>query len=198
MFYMIRHGETDWNIKGLAQDCKYDIPLNENGIEQARCSAKAFKDKNISKIYTSPMLRTKKTSEIIKQELDVPVLYSPLLVETNYGVLHGQNMEEVVKSGKYQYIFDRADAGDNDVCFPEGESRNVVTNRFLKFLQSVEITENDKNILIVSHGGTIRTIRFVLTGIDEHILNCNGISFDLDKDKRPVNIQLFKYDSCEF
>ncbi len=198
MFYMIRHGETDWNIKGLVQGCKYDIPLNENGIEQAKCSAKAFKDKNISKIYTSPMLRTKKTSEIIKQELDVPVLYSPLLVETNYGVLHGQNMEEVVKSGKYQYIFDRADAGDNDVCFPEGESRNVVTNRFLDFLKSIDVIEKDENILIVSHGGVIRTIRAVLTGINEYISNCQGICFELDKDKRPVNIHLFKYDSCEF
>ena len=197
MFYMIRHGETDWNVKGIVQGNKYDIVLNENGITQAKCSAKAFKNKNISKIYSSPMLRTKKTSEIIKQELGVKIFYSHLLVETNYGVLHGQNMQEVIKSGKYKDIFDRADAGDNDACFPEGESRNVVTNRFLKFLKSIDVN-NDENILIVSHGGTIRSIRFVLTGINEHISNCQGISFNLDNNKKPINIKLFKYDKCKF
>lgn len=198
MFYLIRHGETDWNVRGIVQGSKYDIALNENGINQAKCSAKEFKDKNISKIYSSTMLRTKQTSEIIRQELGVEILYSPLLVETNYGVIQGQSMEEIIKSGKYQYVFDKADAGDNDICFPEGESRNVVVNRFLKFLKSMDIPKKNKNILIVSHSGLIRTVRFVLTGINEHTLHCQGICFELDNDKKPIDIKLFKYNSCKF
>lgn len=198
MFYLIRHGETDWNVRGIVQGSKYDIALNENGINQAKCSAKEFKDKNISKIYSSTMLRTKQTSEIIRQELGVEILYSPLLVETNYGVIQGQSMEEIIKSGKYQYVFDKADAGDNDICFPEGESRNVVVNRFLNFLKSMDIPEKNKNILIVSHSGLIRTVRFVLTGINEHTLHCHGICFELDNDKKPIDIKLFKYTSCKF
>ena len=198
MFYMIRHGETDWNVKGLCQGCKYDIPLNDNGIKQAKCSAKAFINKDITKIYSSPMLRARQTCDFIKLELGLDVLFSPLLVETNYGVIQGQNMQEVIKSGKYKDIFEKADGGDLDVHFPEGESRNVVTNRFLEFLKSIEISENDKNILIVSHGGTIRSIRMALTGIDEYITNCQGICFDLDNNKAPINVQLFRYDNCSF
>ena len=54
--YLIRHGQTDWNIERRIQG-QQDIPLNETGRAQAACLTKAMKDKKLTAIYTSPQIR---------------------------------------------------------------------------------------------------------------------------------------------
>ena len=65
---VIRHGTTDWNDKNLAQGST-DNPLNERGMEQARITGKRLRGMGITKIYSSPLIRARQTSQIIAQEL---------------------------------------------------------------------------------------------------------------------------------
>lgn len=65
-FYVVRHGQTDWNAEGRIQG-KTDIELNETGIEQARQLKELIKDYNIDLIISSPLKRTRKTAEIINE-----------------------------------------------------------------------------------------------------------------------------------
>ena len=64
MIYIVRHGETDWNVLGKLQGSK-DIPLNEKGIEQAKELREILKDVKFDIVFASPLQRTLKTAEII-------------------------------------------------------------------------------------------------------------------------------------
>ena len=54
--YIIRHGQTDWNVLGKIQG-RQDIPLNETGRRQAACLAKGMERRPVSMIFSSPQKR---------------------------------------------------------------------------------------------------------------------------------------------
>ena len=64
--YVVRHGQTDYNVKKLYQGRK-DIPLNEIGKKQAMEMAEKFRDIKIDKIFVSPLTRAKQTAECISK-----------------------------------------------------------------------------------------------------------------------------------
>lgn len=189
MIYAIRHGQTDWNQKGIIQGGGSDCPLNSQGIQQAALLAEKLKKFNITKIYSSDLLRAKQTTEEINKILKVEVFYSPLLRETNYGEVEGKDEVDINKIEKYMKICNAIDAGDNNAHFPGGESRNMVVNRFIRFLQQIK---DNTNILISSHGGILRSVSCLYGGEDKKIPNCGGISFSLDEKHRPQNILFFE------
>lgn len=190
MLYAIRHGETDNNVKRIIQGNKINPPLNENGIKQAELISDKLKDKNITKIYASDLLRTRQTAEIINKILNVEIVYTPLLQEVDCGIVSGKTIDEVMKIKEFLYIYQNRYKKDN-IHFPEGESRNMVVDRVTKFLNTIKKESEEKNILLVSHGGVLRVVRVVFAGIDEEIPNCKGISFELYNNTNPVNINIF-------
>jgi broad specificity phosphatase PhoE len=78
-FYFVRHGETILNAKHIKQGAEGG--LNESGKQQADRVGTQFAPLHIQKIISSPFERAKETAEIINKHLNVPILYSPLLVE---------------------------------------------------------------------------------------------------------------------
>lgn len=74
-FYFIRHGETDWNRKHQALCNQDDIPLNENGLQQALAVRKRLSSLGITQLYASPFERAKQTAEIINKELELPLKF---------------------------------------------------------------------------------------------------------------------------
>lgn len=64
MLYIMRHGKTDWNAKHKLQG-RTDIPLNEEGIQMAEQAKEKYKDVNFDICYCSPLVRAKKTAEIV-------------------------------------------------------------------------------------------------------------------------------------
>ena len=190
MLYAIRHGETDNNVKRIIQGNKINSPLNENGIKQAELISGKLKDKNITKIYASDLLRTRQTAEIVNKILNVEIVYTSLLQEVDCGIVSGKTIDEVMKIKEFLYIYQNRYKKDN-IHFPEGESRNMVVDRVTKFLNTVKKESEEKNVLLVSHGGVLRVVRVVFAGIDEEIPNCKGISFELDNNTNPVNINIF-------
>ena len=67
--YLFRHGETDWNVKNVIQ-CTKDTELNENGIKQAEKNAEKLKDFGIEIVFSSPLKRAYKTSEILAKKIN--------------------------------------------------------------------------------------------------------------------------------
>ena len=63
--YVVRHGQTDWNVAGKCQG-RTDIELNNTGIEQAKNTKEQLKNYNIDLIICSPLKRAIKTAEILK------------------------------------------------------------------------------------------------------------------------------------
>lgn len=83
-FYFVRHGETDWNKINQALCPQDDIPLNETGLLQAIHAREKLNSLNITKIYSSPLVRAKQTAEIINEDLQVHLEFHTGLREISH------------------------------------------------------------------------------------------------------------------
>jgi broad specificity phosphatase PhoE len=145
-FYFVRHGETDWNLAGRIQGAT-DIPLNNTGRAQARSTGEKMQGRKWDAIVTSPLSRARETAEIISALLG---LGEPRavegVVERNYGEAEGMSGAEVEASypGKMHV--------------PGRESREEVQHRVLEAIHQLAADYRGKNVIVVCHGGVIRSV----------------------------------------
>ena len=160
--YLVRHGETDWNLQRRIQGST-NIPLNETGRAQASATGKLLARREWDAIYSSPLSRAMETGALIAQELDLPApIPVPELVERNYGEAEGLAEPELSK---------RFPAG-SDV--PGRESREEVVARVFPALMTLAEEHPDQSVLVVSHGGVIRSILSVVDPDRDHGRIANG------------------------
>jgi len=90
---LVRHGTTAWvdmhRLHGIT-----DIPLNENGLRQAREAAEALKSENAQSLYTSPLQRCRQTAEIIGEATGLTLKDMAGLKELNFGWLEGRSFRD--------------------------------------------------------------------------------------------------------
>ena len=103
MIYIVRHGQTDWNVEGRNQG-RTDIELNETGIEQAKETAKKLEDKNFDLVFSSPLKRAYKTAQIICNN---NIILDSRLIERCNGDLEGKLKSE------YKGLVDFANPNEN-------------------------------------------------------------------------------------
>ena len=94
MIYIIRHGQTDWNLekKMIGQ---IDVSLNQTGKEQAKLSINQLSALKIDEIIASDLARTKETADIINASLHLPISFDARLRERNYGDLEGVSEKDI-------------------------------------------------------------------------------------------------------
>ena len=97
-FYLIRHGETDWNKAGRYQGCT-NIQLNEEGLEQARLLGERFKYLPLDVVYVSPLDRAVATAEPVAASHGLTPIKDDHFREINFGEWEGHTIEEL--SEKY-------------------------------------------------------------------------------------------------
>lgn len=172
--YMVRHGKTDWNERGLMQGMS-DIPLNETGKEEAIKSRELLKDVSFDICISSPLRRTIQTAKIITDS-KCEVICDDLLLERNLGEFEGKKHDEYVKLDYWNYNLNNSDHGVEPV-------RNVFlrTKKFLAELKS----KNYDSVLLVSHAATIRAMHYNIIGYDK---NNNFYDFV------PKNGKVYEYD----
>lgn len=146
LLYLVRHGETEWNRERRIQG-RSDIPLNEVGRAQALATARALSSRKWDAVATSPLARASETADIIARELGLPAP-APIdeLTERNYGEAEGFTYAEL----------DRKYPGPVEV--PGRETRADVLARVLPALTGLARESPGGNILVVSHGGVIRSV----------------------------------------
>jgi broad specificity phosphatase PhoE len=93
-FYFLRHGQTTWNAEGRFQG-HTDIPLNEVGLSQAHDAATILARCPVDLIIASPLIRARKTAEIVARHLDKPLLVDDDLKERHFGAFEGLIVNEV-------------------------------------------------------------------------------------------------------
>jgi broad specificity phosphatase PhoE len=142
--YLVRHGETDWNKRGLIQGHS-DIPLNQKGIEQATLLAKKLQESSINYICSSDLQRARHTAEIIAKNKQLTVNTFTQLRERHFGQLEGK---------EYTLIRSKLKEGS---AFGV-ESLQSMKKRGMSFLQSIINEVEGESLLIVSHGGLINSI----------------------------------------
>jgi probable phosphoglycerate mutase len=156
---LARHGETDWNLDGRFQGWA-DPPLNGTGCEQARALAEKLRDVPFDAVYSSDLRRAHETAVIVADPHGVPVVTDPGLREIDVGSWSGLTRAE---------IDERWPGADHH----DGETREAHLARVLATVERIARAHHGERILIVSHGGSLRTLRRHCGGEPVHVLpNC--------------------------
>lgn len=159
---LIRHGQSEYNKKNLFTGW-IDVPLTEQGEEEAHQAAQVLISSHFKPeiCFTSALIRAQKTLDIILEDMkliELPITKDQALNERDYGDLAGLNKAETAeKYGAEQvHIWRRS----FDVPPPGGESLKDTAARTLPYFDEVivPVLESGKDVLIVAHGNSLRSI----------------------------------------
>lgn len=154
--YIVRHGETEWNVEGRTQGA-CDIGLTDEGRRQALRLARRLKGVPIRKIYCSDLKRAFETASIIGNEIGQQWVATPLLREACFGEWEGHTIGEIecIFPGQLSRWY-----RDHTFCAPGGESLSCVRERIIKFIDQIKSLEiaQDEGILVVSHALTCKVL----------------------------------------
>lgn len=156
--YLCRHGQTDWNAQHRLQGWT-DIPLNEQGRQQAIQLRARFSGVSFDRIYCSALQRSRETAELIAG--DVPVIPVPELNEQRHGSFEGKVLDGSDPELLREYRRRRANPEDS---LDGGESHRAHRDRIAGALRIIRKAHPDGVVLIVGHGGTNSLILQILTG----------------------------------
>jgi len=175
-FYFIRHGETDWNKRGVIMGHK-DIELNSNGISQAQEAKSRFKSEKIGHIYASSLKHASHTAQILNEELNLPITHSDLLKERCWGVSEGDSVDNF----KELFLQPVHKIGDDEI--PVGaETWGQLRGRIALALHEL-LNASDETPLIVAHGGVFMALLAIMELPDMRTKNCVPYLFHPPHDK---------------
>lgn len=158
--YLLRHGQTESNSKKVYYG-KLDVELNVKGKAQCEAISKRLKDIPFNKVYTSTMKRAIHTAEIALSAKKYEFIKDERINEMNLGEFEGKNYEENQKN--YPEEWKKWTEDWKGYAPPNGESYIEFYNRIKSFIEDI-INQEDENILIVTHGGVIKSIYAYILG----------------------------------
>lgn len=149
--FMLRHGDTGMSGRYIGST---DLDLSDEGISQVRQTARALSCTSFDRVLCSPMIRCKKTLEL----LDLPVNNEVIdhlgqLREVNFGRWEEKTFKEILKND--QHLVEQWTKNHQGFCFPDGESIEHFQSRVANVATTIKKLAG-KRILIISHGGVIR------------------------------------------
>lgn len=189
--YILRHGQTEYNRKGMVQGCGIDAPLNEAGQQQAEAFYQAYKHIPFDKIYITPLIRTKQTvSSFIRDGIPFEVMDG--LKEISWGTQEGVPFTPETSTA-YQEIVKKWTEGDLEARIEGGETPVEVMKRQQPVMEYILGKEDENAILICTHGRAMRILiawllKYPLTTMDNfghancgvYVLNYTGRLFSVE------------------
>ncbi len=155
VFYVLRHGQTDWNLQMRLQGST-DIPLNDTGREQARHAAGLLTGHGLTKIITSPLSRAMETAGIVGEVLGLEPVVDDRLIERNFGLFEGMTIDEVHKHRKEMRGFMNPKADLDGKHYPDNaEPLGEVIERVYACVNAHRSTDT---CLFVFHGIPFRAV----------------------------------------
>lgn len=193
-FYIVRHGETEWNQQGRLQG-QQDSPLTENGIRQAAERSVTFQNIEFADAFSSDLFRAQRTAEIVVAERQITIKTTQLLRERAFGQFEGIKYEEW-QSQLQQSLEERESLTEEGKFYhkhaPDIESDEETSTRMLTFIRQTAIAYPGQKVLVVAHGGIMRAtlakLAFTIPQIPKvatiqnvgyFILASDGVEFEL-------------------
>lgn len=163
-WFLVRHGETEWNRVGRAQG-QADPPLNQAGREQAEAVAARLAPVAFEAAYSSDLRRAADTAAPVMSGRDIPIVHRRDLREKSFGEWEGMTYEELQLRypAMLEELFDERPA----FAPPGGESDLELFARARGAAARIvgQHAGTDGNILVVSHGGTLRAMMVSMLGL---------------------------------
>ncbi len=153
LIFLIRHGETDWNREHRVMG-NLDIPLNPLGVKQIKALLPYLRKYNPSKIFTSPLLRTTQSAEILGEEFGLKVIPDKRLIEMQFGKWEGESFMKLIQIKEFQDYF--AQPRDNKI--PGVEDLKSVLERGVNFIEEMKEKTEKGSVIVMTHGDVVRTI----------------------------------------
>ena len=154
---LARHGETDWNRDGRFQG-HADPPLNDRGREQARSLAEALADQPVEAIYSSDLRRAHETAQIVAERKSMDVIVDPDLRERDVGEWSGLTFPEIEERFPDELRRFREEGASI------GESRKALAERVVAAVRRIADAHPHGQVLVVTHGGALRSLRHAAGG----------------------------------
>ncbi len=152
--YLIRHGQTDYNLRGIVQGSGIDSSLNAMGKLQRDSFFNYYGHLKFDKIYTSSLRRSiESIAPFI--DLNVPHETAQGLNEINWGNKEGQKITPE-EDRYYQWILKQWEEGNTSLAIEGGESPEQVAIRQRPVLDKIIFSEPDEVILVCMHGRAMR------------------------------------------
>jgi 2,3-bisphosphoglycerate-dependent phosphoglycerate mutase len=160
--WLVRHGESTWNVLGLVQG-HTDLPvLTQRGAEQARNCACLLAGKPVSAIVSSDLRRAAQTALPIGRALHLPVGHDRRLRERSLGSIEGMPQAAV---GPDQCGIAAGRVVDADVAPPGGETVRQFYARLTVCVNEMLNDQPDGDLVLVGHGGVVRVVLAWLDGV---------------------------------
>lgn len=154
--YLIRHGQTMWNVDGRIQG-KTDIPLNDTGLCQADLLSAAMEERvvengPVTAVFSSPLKRAEQTATIVAARISLPVISVKELKEVDFGLWEGLTWDMIHR--RYQEDFAVWDRNPTEGTPTGGEDREGCKARCRKGMEYI-LDHSRGDIMIVAHGGIL-------------------------------------------
>jgi broad specificity phosphatase PhoE len=166
--FLIRHGLTEWNKLNRFQGSS-DISLCGEGIEQAMKISNKLKDFNFEAIYSSDLSRAYETAQYVARPHGIEIEKVPEFREIHFGEWEGLTKEEIIELKEFDFI--KWKASPHNTEFPGEGNFEEVRRRIEIGTRKILDTNKKGNIVIVSHGGSLKILIMSLLGIDMNAYN---------------------------
>ncbi|HMA79844.1 MAG TPA: histidine phosphatase family protein [Candidatus Binatia bacterium] len=149
---IVRHGETEWNIKGIRQG-HLDSRLTDRGITQAKALSARLAREKFTALYSSDLGRAVETAREIADLTGHKIVTATQLRERHLGIFQGLNGEEI--TAKYPEERRLFRTMGPDYVIPGGESMRQQVARNVAYLNELAQKHRGEQIVVVTHGGVV-------------------------------------------
>lgn len=147
---LVRHGQTAWNEPGERIRGQSDVPLSEEGIAQARATARYIAARwPLTAVYSSPLSRARETARAIAKAQGLGVHPLPGLLDLGFGEWEGLTIAEV--RDRYPDLWRAWQEAPHTLHFPGGESLDAVRERAMAALEETVRRHPGETIALVGH-----------------------------------------------
>lgn len=193
--YLVRHGQSEWNVSNLMQGTTSGVPLTKVGIKQARALKDRFKNVKFAAIFSSDLLRARQTAQIVAFERRLAVMTTRALRERSFGDYEGKTLAQY--EADLRHTLDEfhglPDKQKFAYEFPHKiESIGSTISRVITWLREISVAYAGKNILAVAHGGVLRLLLihlgfatynqlppFTIENTAQAVLTSDGVEFQI-------------------
>jgi broad specificity phosphatase PhoE len=160
--YLLRHGQTDFNVQGIVQGSGINSDLNDRGREQAAQFWEAYQDTPFTRVYTSRLKRTQQSVHNFIAK-GIPHESYAALNEISWGTREGSRITPE-EDAEYGQVLAGWKAGNDHARLPGGESPAEVAARQRPFIELLESQPTDEIVLVCLHGRALRVLLCQLMG----------------------------------
>ena len=171
--YFVRHGKTSYNGPTPTITGQKDIPLSEDGVQEAESIASEI-PRECTTMYSSDLERCRDTAQIINKKLEIPLVLDARLRERDFGSLTGSEwfgLSDEMREKDIKQEYDYRPYG--------GEFVDDVKARVFASIEDIRKNQNGKDVLVVTHAGVIRLLlHFLANNTGSQIHNASVHLFE--------------------